>query len=170
VATGTVTGATNQKVLVVNSKGDSSLVTFQEAVKGNWGEEAGSSEAGSFILNSCSPGPGCLIQQGFIFEDNKVVSDWTGDINLEFALMFLHAGVSKLDLGVKDIASVKSVPGSGYTPGSFKIDTSIGHCYAFKLASGKYAVFEIVSWTDLGGSNSTASFKYKYQPDGSGNF
>lgn len=170
VATGTVSGVTNQNVLVVNAKGDPSLVTFQEAVRRNWGEEDSAAEAGTFTLNSCSPGPGCLVQQGFIFEDNRVVSDWTGDINLEFNLMFLHAGVTRLDLGVQSISSVTEAPASGYTTDNFQVSSNIGHCFAFKLANGKYAVIEIISWTDLGGFNSTASFKYKYQPDGSRNF
>ncbi len=173
VATGTVSGVTNQNVLVVNAKGDPRLITFQEAVRGNWGEEdsaagSGTVESGTFTLNSCSPP--CSVQQGFIFEDNSVVSDWTGDINLEFNLMFLHAGVTRLDLGVQSISSVTEAPASGYTTDDFEVSPNIGHCFAFKLANGKYAVIEIISWTDLGGGNSTASFKYKYQSDGSRNF
>jgi len=82
----------------------------------------------------------------------------------------LGTGVTILDMGAVNIDSISTVPDSGFSstiPGGY---LSPNKTYAFKLANGKYALFEITNINQTGPYYLLADFTYKYQPDGSRNF
>jgi hypothetical protein len=83
---------------------------------------------------------------------------------------FLGAGVFFQNLGATPLASVTEVPTTGYTdsPG-MGITLTVGHTYAFRLASGKYGLLYIRSASQVFGPTGetiTIRFDYKYQTSG----
>ncbi|ADI85425.1 hypothetical protein KIP69_12965 [Geobacter sulfurreducens] len=180
VATGTVNTGTNEPVIVVTSSGDVITQPFTEAITtiDNGGvvqTTADTVEAGSFTLSNSCPEDSC-IQPGFLFSSQEVTNMWTGDINLEINLMFIKSGIGIQNLGAVGINTVTSAPASGYVVSDgtgltgFIVGDNIGNTFAFQLLNGKYALLEVVSYTDLGAAKTRSTFRYKYQPDGTRNF
>ncbi len=186
VATGVVRVASQDKILVVDDRGNVDTKPFEEAIKIITEEESISeAQSGTFTLEtSCSdPSIGIYVCvcSGFIFEDGRVTNGippaYNGtyddyDIYLEINIMFLNTGVAGVDLGIKSINEITEVPATGYTLTDIPVQGNIGRAYALRLANGKYAVIEIVSYTEISSSplHTKATFKYKYQPDGSRRF
>lgn len=107
-----------------------------------------------------------LSNEGFIFANGAMVSNFSGDINMEFNIIIMQNNTTAKDLGIVSINSITEAPSTGYDPQGFRVDENIGHTFAIKLGNEKYALLEIVDWTDSGRGN----FKYKYQTDGTRNF
>lgn len=179
VATGTVNTGTNDPVIVVTSGGDVITQPFTDAmatIENDGVVQTGSAtvESGTFTLDVSCAGFTC-VYPGFVFASQEVVTGWTGDINLEINLMFIKSGIGIQNLGSVGINSVSQAPDSGYTisDGSgltaFMVSHNVGDTFAF-LVNGKYALLEVVSYTDLGGGNTRSTYRYKYQPDGTRNF
>ena len=128
-------------------------------------------ESGNNIILATSGHP----PAGFKFIDGSVVAGFgditiTGFTNPQTAYGFLEAGVCIIDLGATNIGSVTTVPAAGYNcMVAIGTDFAEGHCYAVKLASGKYGVVEIAS-VNVALPNITVRINYKYQPDGTTNF
>jgi hypothetical protein len=175
IATGVVKLSTNEQIIVVDENGNVAEKPFDEATGG----ESSTIESGNFTLKTaCDQGSGVCVHQGFNFEEGEVIlgiipgddsSPTNYDIYMELNLMFLNNGVSQIDLGIKSISEIKEVPDSGYKEEPFVVSENTGHCFAIKLANGKYAVVEIVNFAFLN-NGSSANFRYKYQPNGSRNF
>jgi hypothetical protein len=176
VATGTTNSGSNDPIIVVTSSGDVITQPFSDAIKtidndGVVQTAAATIESGPFTLNVTCVGFTCSYP-GFEFATGDVVS-FGGDINLESNLFFLSSGnVGYKDLGITGINTVTQAPASGYTMGpgpAFQAGPNVGHTFAF-IVNGKYALQEIVSYTDLGGGNTQSTYRYKYQTDGTRNF
>lgn len=113
--------------------------------------------------------------EGFDFAGGSNSIPTLADIFIEFNAMFpkFGAGTTFKDLGVTGIDTVTQAPVSGYQPPlgfMFLAGANIGHTFAFRLSTGKYALLEVINWTDLGYPHSRSTYKFKYQPDGSRNF
>lgn len=177
VATGTVNTGTNDQTIVVTASGDVITQPFSDAIAtiNNDGvpTSADSAESGSFTLDNS----GSCYQPGFAFAAQEVTCTWTGDINLEINLMFIKSGIGIQSLGSVGIDTVSQAPASGYTTSDgtafttgFIVGDSIGTTYALQLLDGKYALLEVVSYTDFGDATTRSTYRYKYQPDGTRNF
>jgi len=184
VATGVVRTVSQDKVLVVDDKGNVDTKPLDEAVKIMKEESISEVQSGTFTLETKEISQGILRFMhcfGFVFEDNirtdGIPPAYGGtydnyDVYLEINLLFLNSGVSAVDLGIKNINDIKEVPATGYTSQPIPVQGNIGRAYALKLANGKYAIIEIVSFTLISSSplHTKATFRYKYQPDGSRKF
>lgn len=172
VSNGVLRTAYSEKVLICDEKGNVSLVTFQEAINGNFGEEgAGALQTKSMTLQSRGFGD----FDGIIFsEDEKTLETGffiVGDLALfEGGFQFrLNANImGARDLGVRSLDSIREAP-TGMIPEQFLIATE-GHAYALQLGNGKYVIMELVSLNQSGLGTATAMIRYKYQPNGSRNF
>ncbi len=147
VATGQVAGGNDAERIVVDGQGNAGL-----------GNAAGAdTEDGSFTLNAdCSAWP-CPSYPGFDFANQMLTQGGVGDINLETNLFFpaFNQTVGYKVLGAVGINNVREVPDSGYElsqPAMFQADANEGNTIALQLPSGKYALLEVVSYTDLGGA------------------
>ena len=173
VATGTIASGTNESMLLVDESGNVDAKPFRDAIiiiENNSDLASSVYESGSFSLDN---------GEAFAFATESVTNNWGGTPGNVFILgdpilgIYLAAGGPWLgpgtrgliDLGVSSINSITQAPASGYVDTDKKLDDIIGHCFAFKLSDGKYAIVKVVSY-----SPSTAHFQYKYQPDGSRNF
>lgn len=165
VATGTVNSPLNKDNIGINSDGSVVLCDTGICDGGN-----STVESGPFMLTTTCLDYSC-VHQGFIFADGDV-TDGSGDIMMETNIIFLATGVTLVDLGIKSIETVTEVPASGYTFDHIGVEFMTGHCFALRLANGKYAVIEILDWTEVSSEPlvARARFKYKYQTDGSRNF
>ena len=186
VATGVVRLASQDKILVVDDKGNIDTKPFEEAIKIITEEESISEvQSGTFTLetNCSDPSIGIYVCvcSGFIFEEGRVTSGippaYGGtyddyDIYLEINIMFFNTGVTGIDLGIRSINDITEVPATGYTSTPLGVEGNIGRAYAIRLANGKYAVIEVVSYTEISNNplHTKATFRYKYQPDGSRRF
>lgn len=180
VATGTVNTGTNDQTIVVTASGDVITQPFSDAIATIENDgvpaSADSVESSSFTLNAGCDEDAC-IQPGFVFASQEVTNNWTGDINLETNLMIIKSGIGFQSLGTVGIDDVSQAPAGGYTisdgtafTAGFTVGDSIGTTYAFKLLNGRYALLEVVSYTDFGEARTRSTYRYKYQPDGSRNF
>ncbi|BBA71108.1 hypothetical protein [Geobacter sulfurreducens] len=177
VATGTVNTGTNDPVIVVTSNGDIITQPFTDAITtiDNGGVvQTGfdTVESGSFILDNT----GSCFQPGFVFASQEVTCTWTGDINLEINLMFIKNGIGVQNLGSGGINSFSQAPAGGYAISdgtgltAFTVEDNIGNTFAFQMPDGKYALLEVVSYTDLGGGNTRSTYRFAYQTNGTRNF
>lgn len=177
VATGTVNTGSNDPVIVVTSSGDVITQPFADAIEtinndGVVQTSSDSVESGSFTLDNS----GACHQPGFAFPSQEVTCTWTGDINLEINLMFIKSGIGIQSLGSGGINSFNQAPAGGYAISDgtglsgFIVGDNIGTTYALQLLDGKYALLEVVSYTDFGNATTRSTYRYKYQPDGSRNF
>lgn len=178
VATGTVNTGSNDPVIVVTSSGDVITQPFTDAIEtinndGVVQTSSDSVESGSFTLDN----RGACHQPGFAFASQEVTCTWTGDINLEINLMFIKSGIGIQSLGTGGINSFSQAPADGYTISDgtafntgFIVGDTIGITHALRLSNGTYALLEVVSYTDHGNAETTSTFRYKYQPDGTRNF
>ena len=87
----------------------------------------------------------------------------TGDFGLygDNHHLVTSTGVGYIDLGMKGLSSVSSVPTSGYGTSNGTAHVVAGRSYAFKLAGGDYGVIEIVSV-----SVPVVTIRYKYSDSG----
>lgn len=177
VATGTVNTGTNEPVIIVTSSGDVITQPFSDAIEtinndGVVQTTADSVESGNFTLDNT----GSCFQPGFAFVAQEVTCTWTGDINLEINLMFIKSGIGIQSLGTGGINSFSQAPASGYAISdgtgftAFNVGDNIGTTYALQLLNGKFALLEVVSYTDFGDATTRSTYRYKYQPDGTRNF
>jgi len=101
-------------------------------------------------------------QQSFNFATETVNEETVGfAVTLgDFALngiFILKTGVQLQDLGVKSITTVTTAPTTGYTAGGH---SALGHCFAFKLSNGTYAVIEFTAIANVG-AETKYDFKYR---------
>jgi hypothetical protein len=176
VAQGTVSESSGTEVIVVDNKGDTKKLPYQESVK--FVEEGGTTttQAKSVTLHMTVAGT-----EGLKFSTdtrtNEILTPppMNGDIMLFCPGLRMNVGIFAQDLGVKSVDSVTEVPSSGYGIGGAIQPIVIGHSYALKLADGKYAVVEIVNDSPcvaipMPHPPRTTTIRYKYQPNGSRTF
>ncbi len=180
VATGVVQSSTNEQTIVVDEKSNVDKKPFDQAMKMITSDTTVSS--GTFTLRMTNSGFPLFIRvtQGFLFDDGRVTTGippaYGGtfndyDVALEINLLVFNTGVLGADLGINNINNITEAPATGYTINGFLVPGNIGRAYALRLASGRYALLEVVSWAEvIPGSEWRGSFKYKYQPDGSRRF
>ncbi|MFA6091452.1 MAG: hypothetical protein WCU88_00890 [Elusimicrobiota bacterium] len=98
------------------------------------------------------------LTEGVVYEEPSM-GVTQGDFGVPAAAgpITLKTGVQIQDLGVMSIQNVSAAPAGGYGTNAH---ANIGHCYAFKLISGKYAVIEIVS-ISMAGTDTRCTFKYR---------
>lgn len=178
VATGTVNTGTNDQTIVVTASGDVITQPFSDAIAtiendGVVQTGADTVESGSFELKSDQE-PGSPFSFSFIDQETRtLVSD---DIVLEINQLWLKSGVGYKKLDVTGINSVSSITTDGFKVSArtwedtINVDMEVGSVYAFRLLNGKYALLEVVSYTDFGNANTRSTYRYKYQPNGSNNF
>jgi hypothetical protein len=166
VATGSVAGGADEAALIaVDGQGNVGVGQVSTA----------NTEDGSFTLNVSCVNFTCSYP-GFDFANQALTQGGVGDINLETNLFFpaFNQVVGWQVLGAVGINTVREAPASGYTAQGgpmFQVEPNLGNTVALQLPSGKYALLEVVSYTDLDGNGSTRStFRFKYQPDGSRKF
>lgn len=179
VATGVLQSPSNEPTIVVDDKGNVVKEPFDQAVKTVM--EGTALETGTFTLNF-KVITGGILAQGFNFKDGEVIdfSSWPPptevDMCISLAEIEFNSGTKAKNLGKIGINNVREVPESGYdityiNSNNNPPPTVIGNVYALKLRDGKYALIEIMDWNvDHLAHFSRASFKYKYQPDGSRRF
>jgi hypothetical protein len=176
VATGTVNTGTNEPIIVVTSSGDVITQPFTEAIEtiNNDGVPVATQdlvESGSFTLNSGCEQDACFMP-GFAFASQEMTTYRSGDINLETNLMFIRSGIGMQNLGGVGLNTVTSAPASGYAISdgtgltAFNVGDNIGNTFAFQLTNGRYALLEVVSYTDFGQAITRSTFRFKYQPNG----
>lgn len=169
VAQGTVSETSGTQVIVVDNKGDTKKMSYNESVK--FVEEGGTTttQVKSVTLHMTA-----LSTEGVKFSTdtrtNEILTPppMNGDIMLLCPGLRLNVGIFAQDLGVKSVDSITEAPSSGYAVGGM-IAITQGHSYAFKLADGKYAVIEIVNDASTCPPRTT-TIRYKYQPNGSRTF
>ncbi len=175
LATGEVRSAENADILAVSSRGEVSVLPYNDAKQA--AEQSGV-KRGTGIRLQFSNIP--LIVQGWSFADNRrtnpnVYHTVEGDFTFTTQWLNLAPGTSFRQLSAADVADVTEVPDPAIYPYTTSPDlpglpdvlpTGVGNVYALKLNSGKYAVIKIVSYTHL----SEFVFDYKYQPSGSRRF
>ncbi len=172
VATGVVNIGSNEPIIVVDSRGTVSTVPYSQAAQAILSgstAESGQKE----LVTTCA---GICASQAFNFVSGMVVAA-TGneDITLAGQPLFFKNGTGHINLGLKGIDQVTSVPTSGYSmaPEIWDLPGNIGHSFALKLANGKYAVLYIVNFSATAPGPTQVfrlTFKYKYQPNGTPNF
>jgi hypothetical protein len=172
VATGNTNTGSNDPIILVTARGDVITEPYATALQtiANEGVPANSVEVGSFQLTVTCQGFNCNYP-GFFFATGEVVP-FGGDINLETNLFFMANGVGYQDLGSPGIANVTHVPAGGYTMGpgaAFQAGPNVGHTFAF-VVNGKFALLEVVSYSDQGNGNTSSTYRYRYQPDGTTSF
>jgi hypothetical protein len=173
VATGVTNVGTNDPILIVDAKGNTSLVPFPQAVQKI--QSGSTSESGQGSLTTTCTALGC-VNQGFAFQgailSNPTIG--TDDISMNQQMLFLRNGTQQLPLGSRSIDSVTSVPTGGYQPvPEIFLGTNIGNTFALRLVSGKYALIQIVNFSATAPGPTQVfrvTFRYKYQPDGTPNF
>ena len=110
---------------------------------------------------------------GFNFADGSITRETnTNNLEGDFSVMLegpqaffvLRTGVQVKDKGVTTLDQISTADETGYLTFAHGIQ---GHSYVFKLPNNSYAVIEIISLTAGGGS---ATFRYKYQPNGTRQF
>lgn len=172
VAQGTVSESSSTEVIVVDNKGDTKKLPYQESVK--FVEEGGTTttQAKSVTLHMTAGAT-----EGLKFSTdtrtNEILTPppMNGDIMLFCPGLRMNVGIFAQDLGVKSVDSITEVPSSGYGIGGAISPITIGHSYAIKLADGKYAVVEIINDAPCpAGPPRTTTIRYKYQPNGSRTF
>lgn len=169
VATGTIQSTNNNPIILVDESGNVDEKPFDQAIDviedgddgGSGSYESGSTtlaagDAWNFETAEKGTGVHFSLHGATVFVDT-----WnefgTGDPWFD--------GKGIIDLGTGSLASVTSVPATGYSNTYVDISTLVGHVLAVHLSNTNYAVVKIVSWD---GTN--ASLQFKYQPDGSTNF
>jgi len=172
VATGVVQSPSNEPTIVVDDSGNVVKEPFDEAVK--TAMEEFTVESGTFTLRFKPYGLGVL-QEGFNFDMGKVVTSLGEyDVYLSGHQLAGFNGAKLQQLSFTNINDVKEVPETGYTLNYIQpLSSLLNKVYAIKLGNGKYAVIQVISFQDNSGgflTDTQASFKYKYQPDGSRRF
>lgn len=167
VATGTVNSSVNKNNISLAANGDTSLCDTGVCDGG------GAGIARSITLRSTS----FTSFQGFIFADGDITSETdtsnlTGDFSImvegaQMAFINVRNGVTVKDMGVTSLDQIRTADETGYQNFAHG---SQGHSYVFKLPNNTYAVIEIISLTAAGGGGGTATFRYKYQPNGTRQF
>ncbi|HOE18149.1 MAG TPA: hypothetical protein PLX02_12945 [Syntrophorhabdaceae bacterium] len=172
VAQGTVAETPATNVIVVDTRGETKTVPYQESV--TFVEQGGTItvQAKSITLRLTSQ----FNTEGLKFSTGEKTAEvpfqpaQTGDIKLLCEGFHLNVGIFAQDLGVKSIDSITEAPSSGYTIGGM-LAIQLGHSYALKLADGKYAVIEVINDSPCqAGPQRTTMLRYKYQPNGSRTF
>jgi hypothetical protein len=175
VATGTANVGSNEKVVFVDAKGNVSLIPLTQAaqaVQSGTTSESGGPLDVMFRFNGALP----PTAQGFTFSTGQVTTaTGTEDIVMGQGALFFKGGTGHINLGVRAIDTVTSVPTSGYniTPEIFDLGVNIGHSFAMKLANGKYGVLYIQNYTATAPGPTQIfrlTVKFRYQPDGTPNF
>lgn len=171
VAQGTVSETAGTEVIVVDSKGDTKKMPYQESVK--FVEEGGTTttQTRSVTLHmTFGATEGLKFSTDTRTNEIPTPPPMNGDIMLFCPGLRLNVGIFAQDLGIKSVDSINEVPSSGYTIGGAISPIAAGHSYALKLADGKYSVVEVVSDTAGPCPPRTTTLRYKYQPNGSRTF
>jgi hypothetical protein len=175
VLNGVVTIASTDQVAVCDANGNVSLMSFQDAVKADWGAEPGSALGQSATVDTNPP----VTFESFDFAFDSVATEiWatrcTGGITGHFGAygvnhhLSVKTGVTVVDMGIMSINSVTAAPGGGYVnPNATCAPNSTfllqqGHVYAFKLPGTAHALIEVTGF-----NGNKTNFKYKYNPTGS---
>lgn len=165
VATGSVAGGADEATQIgVDAQGNVGV-----------GQTGANTENGNFTLNAdCSSWP-CPSYPGFDFANQTVTTGGVGDINLETNLFFpgFNLTVGWQILTGVNMDSVREAPASGYSNAGgpmFQAEPNIGNTVALQLPNGKFALLEVVSFSDMGGGITRSTYRFKYQPDGSRKF
>jgi hypothetical protein len=178
VATGTVNTGSNEPTILITSSGDVITQPFTDAIKtiDNGGvvqTAADTVESDSFTLSSDCPNGVCA-PNGFDFTAGDTTTfSANADINLEINILFIKPGVTLKVLGPVGINNIHEAPPDGYiTPenNNIGVESNVGNTIAFRLLNGKYALLEVVSYTDLGNAVTRSTYRYKYQSDGTRSF
>jgi hypothetical protein len=149
VATGTVNAPSSDPILLVDSRGNVSMVPFNLALQ---------------AINNGSTSPGTPLDlspmEGFIFISATKVPEFASwDILFFPPNLQLRANVLYLPILGQHIDSIFSVPASGYlNPGAgISITGQSNTAIALQIPGGKYAVVE---WSGTAGG--VLKMKYKY--------
>lgn len=171
VATGTVNDGSNPDVIVVTAGGDITTVPLDRI-----GDD---SSAGDTVESGYNIAMVSHHAIGFDFAAGEVLDLGNGDfvltgVNAEtpplYGYAWLKSGVSMVDLGSEHLSAVSEAPASGYSDYLGQpVYLYVGHVFAFRLASGKYALMEVKSVSVSYGEQmvSTMVIDYKYQGNGS---
>ncbi len=160
VASGTVNAQQDETFITVSYDGTVRIASIDDGVTSG----SGTVTVQTKTLASPSGGP----YVGIDFSSGGTVAQAAADLYLETNLFWSDTGAVQRSLGTTAIESITSVPASGYNIPP--INVSVGDTYAIMLADGTYAVIQFTGSTDDGFANTTVTFKYKYQADGSTNF
>ena len=156
IATGTVAQSANQKIIVLDNRGNVGEVPYNEAKKQVQGDKV---EGGGTITARMQ---NINFWTWFTFADESF-SQANGDIMFEGNAMVLKNGSRYKFLGQQSVDQIIEVPDqASYTPAGQPIfNVAVGQAYALYLTSGKYVVIEITRI-----ANQQATIRYKYQPNG----
>ncbi len=170
VATGNVAQSGNGDVLVVDANGDVDVVPYNEAVEiiEEDGELGGDIESGTMNLEG---------MDGWDFEDSAKTTNFGADSDFDMDtgnLMFKN-GAAYQDLGLVGVNDVDEAPAAGYSAPNAVLNGLgglVGHTIAIKLGNGNYALIELTDYQAPVAPNfqELATFRYRYQTDGSRNF
>ncbi len=160
---------------------DASNIATGNVTVGNSDVKIGLSDSGSLGSSSGTASAGSVTTMSYVnvgwawsFDSfsfatgTKTAESWgasflTGDFGIygDNHHLVTNSGVGFIDLGMKSLSSVSSVPTSGYGTSSGDHHVAAGHSYAFKLPGGDYGVIEIVSV-----SIPVTTLRYKYSASG----
>jgi hypothetical protein len=155
------------------SVGNSNVISVSDAgeVSTGLGSSTGIASAGSMTTMTYNNTVWPWTLQSFSFDlGTKTTEAWsvyqsamTGDFGIygDNHHLLTKTGVGFIDLGVKGLASVTSVPTTGYGTSNGTAHVVAGHSYAFQLAGGAYGVIEIIST-----SIPVTTLRYKYSDSG----
>lgn len=172
IATGTVNDGSNPQIISITPSGDITTVPLNQI-------RAGTS-AGDTVETGYNVSIVSRHAAGFDFAAGEVSDSGGGDfiltgVNVDtpplYGYAWLKSGVSMVDLGLEHLSAITEAPASGYRDYAGQpLYLYVGHVFAFKLASGKYALMEVkrVSMSFISGQMvNTMVIDYKYQANGS---
>lgn len=171
IATGTINSGDNVQVITVNSSGTVDLKLLSELSETSASVPSAPSLpfAPTTETLTLSDSAGFPADEGFVFSSGAITAIASSNVYLETNSLWSGTSATFQSLGSVAIEGVNSVPAGPYMDTAV-FGFAIGNTYAVSLSDGTYGIIQISNYTDDGFANTTATIKYRYQPDGSTNF